>query len=612
MLVVNLSYTSKDFLKLKESLSSNKYTLLDITNSLDETDGILRANNLDTDFKLLKDATNDMIDAIGDVSLLFINRKEQIRDIELNGLNIYWQTSISEKHPARNFLINLFYFKKILEQKLLYLKVKKVYIILPSLYEAVYNISIKKYVVNKHSIEEVEFNYQFDKTYLAGHRSIIYKLRNNFIESTGLKKILKPIDKTDTSKTYYNYIVTPVPGTWQEVSGEDRVLGKIAAYSGESTSTYLPYILSYDSNFKWAKEWDTNYLNYYPSKLQLCLHQIKAFFLLKNVQIFNSVNFAHIDFIDANVLRYQFQKVIFDQNYVFINYLWMRNFFSSIKKEANIFYQDEFYPTGGRFISQAVNRSKNEYIASCGVQHGIIYKGHSVYQLTGKELNCTKEFNGLPKPNRFIVWGNYFKKIINENRNFNEQELLVAGNLNYIDIAKKYNKLKTKNEIPVVLWCTSVEYLTVAQYKIIEEFLKSLPDYKLVIRFHPLHNLEKFILKIMDETVLNKTVFKNDNDIFDAIYKADIVLAITASTIFMDALALNKIVYQFKVPNYFNESLPTNNAILIESSDELSNAYKNYMLQDNSSVLSKQNLLHIDDSVWRKLLNLKSTRNKTN
>lgn len=612
MLVVNLSYSNKDFLKLKERLPLNKYTLLDIANSLDETDEIIKANSLDADFKLLKEATNDMIDAVGNVSMLFINDKEQIRDIELNGLNIFWQTSISEKHPACNFLINLFYLKKILELKLSSLKFEKAYIILPSLYEAVYNLSIKKYLLDKHSIAEVGFNYQFDGTYIAGYRSIIYKLKSNFVELVGLKNKLKSIDKTDNPKMYYNYIVTPVPGTWQYLSGDDRVLGKIAAYSNESSTTYLPYILSYDSNFKWAKQWDKNYLNYYPTKLQLCLHQIKAFFLLKKTQTFNFVNFANIDFIDSNVLRYQFQKVIFEQNFVFINYLWMRNFFDSIKKGVNIFYQDEFYPTGGRFISQAVNRAENEYITSCGVQHGIIYKGHSVYQLTIKEFNCTKQFNGLPKPNKFIVWGNYFKEIVNENGSFSDKELLVAGNLNYIDIAKKYNKLKTKNEIPVILWCTSVEYLTEGQYKIIAEFLKSVPDYKLIIRFHPLHNLEKYLLKIIDETILSKTIFRSDNDIFDAIYNADMVLAITASTIFMDALALNKMICQFKVPNYFNESLPTNNTILINSSDELISAYKNYSSQKESSLLSKQNLLHMDDSVWRKLLSLENIQNRTN
>lgn len=410
-------------------------------------------------------------------------------------------------------------------------------------------------------------------------------------------------DSSDETKTYANIIVTAVPGTWEENNQVDRVMGKIKEYFNSSDNTYIPYITDFDSKFKWSNKWDRSYLDCFPTKLQIIQHGLNSIYIYKKIKEVKVANFDNFDFIDSNVITYEFQKVVFEQNYVFLNYLWMRNYFNNQEAKINVFYQDEFYPTGGRFISQAINRSGKSNIISYGYQHGIIYNGHTVYDLTKKEFNNTKAFNGMPKPKKFLLWGSFFKELLNKNEAFKDDELIVAGNLNYIVASQKYDKLKNKGKALVILWCTSVDYLVEGQLNIILPFVRTLSDYKLIIRMHPLLNVKDRIVKNLDGNASEKVTFKNDDNIFDAISGADMILAVTASSIFMDALVLNKLVCQFEIDDYHNDPLPTNNTTLITSPEDLIKVYKNILTSVKpNEFLSKQKLLHMNDSQWKKLL----------
>ncbi|MBK7311183.1 MAG: hypothetical protein IPI93_10400 [Sphingobacteriaceae bacterium] len=382
-------------------------------------------------------------------------------------------------------------------------------------------------------------------------------------------------------------------------------MGKIHNYRFGSSSTYLPYFNDLETNINWSGKWDHTYIRSFPTILQLCNHSLKAFLVYRKIRSLRDIEFKNINCIDGNVLAYEFQKVVFDQNYVFVNYLWMRNHFSLCKHKTNIFFQDEFYPTGGRFISQAINRTNNKNMTSYGVQHGIIYEGHTVYNMTPVELECNKPFNGLPKPHKFILWGDFFKEVLNKNKAFADDELVVAGNLNYIVTAEKYKKLNNKNSVPGILWCTANDYLIKDQFDILKPLLASLTDYQLVIRFHPMLNIKDKLIEVIDKDIMNKVVFKNDNDIFDAIFKADIILAITASSIFMDALVLNKMVFQFKIDGHILSDFPNKNTLVIDSEEKLIQAY-NDLLEGKyaKDQLSSQKLLHMSDGKWREILSV--------
>ncbi|MBK7311182.1 MAG: hypothetical protein IPI93_10395 [Sphingobacteriaceae bacterium] len=214
MVIINFSYNNQDFLKTIKDLIG-KYDVLDVTGVLPKGSTIINVKALDPQLIILRNTVKDMIDAIGDVSLVGINKTTQIRDIEWNGLNLFWQTSISEKYPTRSFLTDLFYLKNIIKKGLVSLAKKKILVILPSVYSAVYCTSIRNYLIQKCLAAEVDFNYQLKKHYFAGPRTFFKKIRMGLDQSMKFRKKLKDI-RTNTKDL--NLITMLLPHV--------RVLGK--------------------------------------------------------------------------------------------------------------------------------------------------------------------------------------------------------------------------------------------------------------------------------------------------------------------------------------------------------------------------------------------------
>ncbi|MES2762446.1 MAG: hypothetical protein V4677_09565 [Bacteroidota bacterium] len=604
MLVINLSYNAKDFLEYKKECANSDSLVLDITGALSNEviKGSIDIGTLQENYTIFQQAITDMIDAIGKASLLQLNNNEQVRDLNLNGLNLFWQTTISEKYPTHSFLINLFYLKIILKEKLESINFKSVYIILPSIHETVYIKSITKFFQQNYQIEQSGFNIDFKSTESNG--SLFKKIKSTIIETLFFKKNIESFKVSKKNFQLRNYAVIPVHSpSWKQAENRDRVLGFIVDGSQGAKGTYLPYFSDLFATVKWNVKWDLDYIHSFPTKFQLAKHYFSKFNIYKKIRKIRDLNVTDINFVDGNVI-YSELKMVLSKNYYFVNFLWMKNFFSSMSSPSNIFYYCEFYKQRGRVISQAVNRCNNPKVKSYGFQHGIIYKGHTIYNLTRTEMECTKAFNGLPKPQHFILWGKYFKDILNTHNAFADSELLVAGNPNYLGAFKKHTHRKHKNEVPTFLWCTTLEVLAKKELDIIQPFLNGLNSYKLLIRCHPGHQIQNHVLGLFNEESIKNVSICDKKDVFDAICTIDYVFAAVASTIFMDALMLNKIVFQLQTDIFYNALIPSPNAYIVNSSNELNELYTKLKLQDTEkNFVKEQTILHLNESTWEEILN---------
>jgi hypothetical protein len=599
MLVVNLSYNENDFLKFKECYLDLNFQILDISNVLsdDNIKGLIEIKQLKKDNTILKKAINEMIDDIGKVSLISLNKNEQLRDINLNGLNLFWQTSISEKSPTRSFLINLYYLKVILEGALKFINFKEVYVILPSIKEAVYCVSISNFFLKNYNIQYTKFNFTEPKS--LNYRAFCNKIWSNYIETSHFKRKINCFKSSRTGECFKNYVITLAQSpSWR--NDRDRILGFVVDESINLKGAYLPYFGDLFANINWSNSWNLDYIYAFPSKLQMLGHYMSKYTLYRKIRKLKHVE--GVNFIDGNVICSEFLEVLF-KNYYFVNFLWLKNFFASISTPSNVFYYCEFYKHSGRVISQASRRVGNKHITTYGYQHGNIYEGHSVYHLTPIEFSNTKPFNGLPKPMKFIVWGNFFKKLINKYEGFNDDELIVAGNKNYINEFKKYKDKINENRVPTFLWCTTLHYIAQKEFEVIKPFLDTLKSYKLVVRCHPGYQIQNQVLNMFDDISKNNVTICDDKDLFEAIFKADCVIASNGSTIFMDALVLNRLVIKIQTDAIFIELVKAKNTFLVNSPDEIKNIYdKNYLNNTSKINLIDHDLLHLDDKKWSHIL----------
>jgi hypothetical protein len=196
LLIINFSYDRSDYFNFISEINiTEKYNLLDISDVLnnDKIENTLLIGSLQENEALKKVATENMIDVIGTVSLLPLNKNEQIRDINLNGLNLFWQTPISEKYPTRSFLANLFYLKAILNAKLTDFSYKKIIVILPDKNATCYKKSITLFFYKTYGVSDVVFNLQSENEKSISGLTFLKKVKLSIFETLYFKNKLKKI-----------------------------------------------------------------------------------------------------------------------------------------------------------------------------------------------------------------------------------------------------------------------------------------------------------------------------------------------------------------------------------------------------------------------------------
>lgn len=604
MLIVNLSYVPEDLNSFVGKLSTNDNILiLDFTSSYakNEKHKVIFPSDIDNDNKYHQVAINNYIEQLGLVSQTAVKGTvdKNIRDYKLDDLSIYWLTEISEKHPQNCILKNLYYLKHI--YKSLNYSGTDVAFILP-VGNSHYISAIRSYFTqNINTVKNIIFNRE--QPPILSLRTQISYLRNFYSK---LRKLLRSFSNTVNSNLDYgNVIFTYFPQTWQELQKRDSVLGDIFDYTQKTgrKTAYVPFYFNYYSigNFNENKFWDTRLVSSFPGAFKRIFFAVEVAFLIRKIK---HVKFSCEDysFVDSDVLRIELLNLLTNKLEFLFNYVWLKQYFKTIDVKTNIFYQDELY-VQGRIISAAAKMSGNHTITTYGVQHGIFYQAHTVYSITNNELNDKGKKDGLPFPDKFIVWGDYFKKHFLKCNSLNEINLIVAGNPKYCLVNKPIlNRKLITNEGLVILWCTTLKVDAINQFNtIISKYLEANDGVILKIRCHPLFDLENYLVGIINKKIEHKIKFSKASNIYEDISESDIVLTSSGSTVFLDAMYMNKPVLSFINNDYYMGDLGESEMTRITGLNDFVNSIN----EIKSGVIKKynyENLLETRNAEWHNLL----------
>jgi hypothetical protein len=232
--------------------------------------------------------------------------------------------------------------------------------------------------------------------------------------------------------------------------------------------------------------------------------------------------------IDSRFLKKEIVHTMESKMHLFLFHNWLKKYFSVSQKEMKLYYDDEFYDTG-RVISHAAGLFKQ--VKTNGLQHGHFMEAHTVYLITDAEIEA-----GLPKPDCFITWGEYYNRIFKMNTQLPDDYTQALGNPNYILIDSKKDFPRKINK---VLWCLTTKECMQVEWDLIYEGLRTL-NAKLFIRLHPIPHIKK---GEVEELISDRLTyrFSEENDVMDAINASDLVLVSAHSTTFLDAYVNNKL-----------------------------------------------------------------------
>jgi hypothetical protein len=606
VVVINFSYKIENFEHYCDSKKwDTNINIIDlaITISREKYVNTFYPSDFDCNNDLHKMALGDYEKEMGLLSRVkcITEPNNNIRSVQFNDLPLYWLTSVSEKHPQNCVLKNIYYFKFLFQK--LNLEGKEIHIILPD--NGLHFQDVLKEFILKQNIENgsVRFNKPFINLYTF---STYLRYLKNFHGKIGeIRKVIPKVNKSD--EVIQHLVFTYYPQTWKGEEIGDYVLNgieKLAINKGK-TCKYIPYFFDYKEffNFKLSPKFDMNYFACFPSRLQELWLIKELVFLFKEISK-TEYDFSNITFVNQIALKQELNKVIHDKMEFLFNYIWLNNYFSTFNSKVNVYYQDEFYPPG-RIISKAAKHKANKNIKTIGVQHGLFYEAHTVYAITDNELDSISKNDGLPIPDQFVVWGNYFKDLFLSNNSLSRTYVDAAGNLNYIDkfSHNQFNINNSSDSKIYLLWCTSLKVDAINTYKrILKPFLEENNDVGIKVRCHPQIDLKKYMTEeLINADLLERFKFPIHSNILDAITGTDIVLTVSGSTVFLDALVANKPVFHIVNNDYYMGSLGRDEMTHIENYRDLNTAVKKFKL-NRENLPTPSYLLTLNSLDWENII----------
>ena len=298
-------------------------------------------------------------------------------------------------------------------------------------------------------------------------------------------------------------------------------------------------------------------------------------------KLFNSyINFKHENlsdiFIYKNISLWKFLENKFDE--VFLEphiptYIHLMEKLDEFFKSQNISSVIQIYETGPYAKSFEIS-AKKYGIKTIGLQHGIIYANNPDYL----QENIDK-YNKFPKPvpDMTLVFGDYYKKILNEQCNYPIENIQIMGNPSFYEIDKikdsldrkiilnKYNLINKKIIFIPLSFRLSHQINNNPDVILLKELFKlieNLDDVVLLIRPHPgdSFNTENIIKEKFGE----KNFYISKASLFEDIVISDVIF-ITISAVSIDATIFKKPVIFIDIGGNTIESLGGIRKLMIEN-----------------------------------------------
>lgn len=442
-------------------------------------------------------------------------------------------------------------------------KKKNTVIKLKNLIKRSFDYSRKKNLINK----KVDVLFISNSYFRRGKNS-----ENIFIDG-----ILKNLDEK------INYLVLEIP-TLTEY--DKRYLNSISNKKVIPLDYYLPkgLVLLSVYNLKYKKD-VTNKIN----------------------KVFNnaSIDTVIIDdiIINENILINFIRPIWIKETLKFI--AWKRSFSSLFNRMEPTSVID--IANAGRFAKSIYRENVNFY----EIQHGIIHPFHLAYIYP--KLNSVRE--GLTSHKKMILYGNYYRRLLSEQSNFDEDNLFVIGNPSY----SSFNKI---NAMPYIDFIRTLSInpnkkiiLFTSQYEpqiqlYIYEFIKELSslinnDFIIVVRLHPRETMDSIYNELSD---IDNIVFTNSSHSLHDLLSYSFVHLSISSTVLLEATMyeIPNIIINSEYSGYINRILK-DNALTVDTPKDLINLIESNLLNkvDREKLSkSREDLFGVSEDIYKDIADL--------
>lgn len=512
-------------------------TILDIAGVVYPTvKKVVSLADVDSEGTIEEDAINRYVDFVGTVSRTSLNRK-LLTSYKVVGCSVFWITPFAEKHDSYHWGKDVWTLYSLLLCRRDFFAGQTAIVLMSEKYRHV--ATLVRQFFSTANLAEPRFVFLGDSQKNFSFFPFLVNTAKGFLKNRRLIKKAKSLQESVAGAE--NIFVSNIAN--KNGIASDIDLSELFKFSSStSTSIAVPFFNTYQFDMTGWSKLDKGFTRAAPGFWQLVLifrSQLRVYF-----QLFKSRN----ESVEVNGFRISGKMLGREmlqscEALFYLNYLWMRNYFSAIQSKTNIFFADEFY-ISGRIISSAAIAAKNDLVTSHGIQHGLLLNNHTVYRISDKELfDATNKKVVFPKPDKFIVWGEYFKNLFVKTNSLREQ-VLVAGNLKYILLYKKNTDMPAGKTISTkrILWCTSLPAFFKSEYEILKGPLLKHNDYSLTFRLHPVGHIQKEeVVQWVAPDIMERAGFSDDSSIFEDMEHHDIVISTSFSTAFFDALMMKKI-----------------------------------------------------------------------
>ncbi len=527
---------------------------------------------------LYESALKEFTDIISNLSNYKFGNKH-IRNFKFLDFPIYWLTDISIKHSHRHWFINLLLIRKIIKEQPLILKKYSAVTVLTKRNTPIVKLFLNDLLFN------IDINFGFVFTEKMQNKYIYFKLIRGII-SNSFQILKQKKDITKEKKSGFLIVFSNKQTNYTYSFFQN--INKLAENCGK-TFYGTPYFSFFDYS-------NVDNLRVAYSKLSFAeLLKVAFHMLLTRSKIYlikshkNNTTALYRYLLKNELLSVFNNKIAF-----FYMYYGLIKLSKTITEKTKVFYEDEFYETG-RIISKAF--STNKYTETYGIQHAVITKEHTVYNISDIEVTNSLNSDKMPIPDKFIVWGEYFKTIFLENNSLDEKFIIPAGNLSYIKSTKKIGFQSKKAS--KILYCLTTKNIFLKELSIIQNLSFSGNCFEISIRFHPLW---KFDINFLNKK-LNNAVFSisEELNIEDAILNSDIVITGAHSTAFIDALVYKKPVLRLIIKS---DSIPDNlsGVYNCRNNKDFRNNLKHITENFDKKNKIQNELLNLDETIWKQLI----------
>lgn len=576
MLTINISHIKK------LPIGNKNDCLLDVTNSINQ-DGKLKFSDFYNPDEIFERALS--------LYKSFINQivsDKKTTSHKVQNLPIYWLSETGSKHPISHWgkdfclLLTILKYSSVLIQE----RFQQITLILPV-----------EILCFENSIRKLLARYKYDTSVQLLFLSPIERKTNyisllrsslSVIKSIILYRNNKRSRKTGSS-SYYLINSFKDKHTYDVLYLELKKIFEL-----ESRNLSIIPILEWQQQHNPTAETPQEFIDKKPNIFEILntLFQILITFVKIKRTEFKQIKIDGINF-NINFLQEDLLSTLQNKSNLIFLHVWLTKFFKV--QDGTYLYSDEFYPYG-KTISSSINNSKNQNTYSYGIQHGHFNEIQTVYTVTDKEI-----FAGLPLPNKFIVWGEYYGDIFKKNNNIKNNFVLPLGNPKYVNSEEKIYHKKKSNSIKNILWCLTSMDCFIAEWDIIKNSL-TLPNFELTIRLHPIaHISPEDVFQVIKKAKYN---ISNKQSLVDDFIGADLVLTSAHSTIFLDALIAKKKVVRIITNRWIGlDNIKSNYVFNIKNNEELK--FLLFKLERITNDKENENdFLEIKNYKWQEFVNI--------